>query len=179
MTLHPELPVADVLHRLELLYRRINGRAADLTEMHRSRLVCKNGCCDCCEDEITVYTIEAANIVARYKDLCDKEPAAAVGRCAFLDGNGSCRIYPARPYVCRTQGLPLQWMDEREDGSCVAYRDICAKNEEGPPIEELTEDACWIIGPVEEELVRLQLEFSNGSAERISLRALFAHDGRE
>ena len=35
-----------------------------------------------------------------------KQPAT---RCAMLDGNGACMIYPARPLICRTHGLPLAY----------------------------------------------------------------------
>ena len=35
------------------------------------------------------------------------------GACAMLDADGACRVYAARPYVCRTQGLPLRWAERR------------------------------------------------------------------
>ncbi|MFH1568638.1 MAG: YkgJ family cysteine cluster protein, partial [Gemmatimonadota bacterium] len=104
------------------------------------------------------------------------------GACAFLDAEGACRIYPQRPYVCRTQGLPLRWLDE-VDGATVELRDICPLNEEGVPIEELDAAACWTIGPAEGALAEFQARADGGQGRRVALRGLFhrvagAGDGR-
>ena len=48
--------------------------------------------------------------VRRRKATGIEEGAGPEGACAFLDGEGGCRVYPDRPYVCRTQGLPLRWI---------------------------------------------------------------------
>lgn len=91
------------------------------------------------------------------------------GACAFLDAEKRCRIYEHRPYVCRTQGLPLRWLEEDEETDEVfEARDICPPNAEGPPLEELPAEACWTIGPFEERLARQQ-----NDGERVALRSLF------
>jgi hypothetical protein len=93
----------------------------------------------------------------------------APGACAFLDAEGCCRVYDERPYVCRTQGLPLRWIEEDNGGSPVEARDICPLNDErGPPLEELAADAMWSIGPFE---ARLRERSPDGA--RVSLRELF------
>ncbi|MBK7707050.1 MAG: hypothetical protein IPJ30_15135 [Acidobacteria bacterium] len=51
------------------------------------------------------------------------------GACAFLDQD-ACRIYPDRPYVHRTQGLPLRWIEDDLE-EAFKYRDICPLNEAG------------------------------------------------
>ncbi|MBI3798314.1 MAG: YkgJ family cysteine cluster protein, partial [Deltaproteobacteria bacterium] len=99
------------------------------------------------------------------------------GACAFLNEEGACRIYAHRPYVCRTQGLPLRWIEEREDGSVSEMRDICPLNERGEPLENLAEEACWSIGPFEGRLARLQAAAGNGEMQRIALRDLFMRRG--
>jgi Fe-S-cluster containining protein len=33
----------------------------------------------------------------------------AESRCALLDGDGACTVYPGRPVICRTHGLPLAY----------------------------------------------------------------------
>jgi hypothetical protein len=100
-----------------------------------------------------------------------------VGRCAFLDGRGRCRVYGDRPYVCRTQGLPLRWLGDDEVGRTVEFRDICPLNASpGPPVESLTQEDCWTIGPVESDLARIQIEFS-GNLRRLRLRDLFGAPG--
>ncbi len=95
----------------------------------------------------------------------------------MLDADGACRIYEVRPYVCRTQGLPLRWVE-----AAVERRDICPLNEPGEPIEELPEDACWELGPIEERLAATELEEGRAAGDsgapeatrpRVRLRDLF------
>ncbi len=133
---------------------------------------CGKGCHGCCEDDLTVFEVEAAPIRERHAALLATGLAAPIGACAFLDAEGACRIYAERPYVCRTQGLPLRWLED-EQNEPVELRDICPLNEEGVPIEELEAEACWTLGPAEEQLACLQLATSP-SAPRVSLRSLFA-----
>lgn len=98
------------------------------------------------------------------------------GMCAFLDGEGACRVYDRRPYVCRTQGLPLRWLEER-DGATVELRDICPLNGAGEPIEELAAEDCWRLGPIEGALaelqVRVQADADGDPLRRVTLRSLF------
>lgn len=72
--------------------------------------------------------------------------------------------------MCRTQGLPLRWLDE--DARCER-RDICPLNDPGPPIEMLPADACWELGPIERRLAELEARRSGGAPRRIRLRDLF------
>ena len=129
----------------------------------------------CCVDDLTVFEIEAQNILQKHLPLVQTETPHLAGACAFLDGQGACRIYADRPYVCRTQGLPLRWLEEEPNGDFIELRDICPLNDEGDvePIEELPSDECWSIGPVEERLAKLQLQFGQGELKRVPLRSLF------
>ncbi len=165
------------LARLEDLHRRVDDLAATLAAALGERLVCRRGCCDCCQDDLTVFQIEAELIKARCGELLAGQDPAPAGRCAFLDGQGACRIYRWRPYVCRTQGLPLRWLDD-ESGN-EEGRDICPLNrsalaELGEDVGGLSPDQCWTIGPWEGRLASLQAETS-GRFEpvRIPLRSLF------
>ena len=124
-------------------------------------------------DDITVFEIEAERIRRRHADLLSGGTPHPVGRCAFLDERGSCRIYEDRPYVCRTQGLPLRWLEDDQSGRTVEFRDICPLNASpSRPVESLTEEDCWTIGPVEGDLARIQIEFG-GNLRRPRLRDLF------
>ena len=167
----------EYLDKLEAIHREVDGVAASLGEKLGDRLVCKRGCSDCCRDDLTVFEIEAVLIADRCGEfLVAAEPAAA-GGCAFLDGNGACRIYPWRPYVCRTQGLPLRWLEEAE--SNVERRDICPLNdavmiERGEDLTTIPEEYCWTIGPWEGRLAGLQAEASGSfKPTRVALRSLF------
>ncbi len=161
---------------LRALYREVDRIAGSLHRIHEDRLRCRKGCADCCIDGITVFEVEARHILKHCSHLFGQHPAHPPGACAFLDPEGSCRIYPFRPYVCRTQGLPLSWIDEDQGPSPVEMRDICPLNDPGPPIVELPPDACWSIGPFEARLARLQMEMSGGTMGRIELRDLFEPD---
>lgn len=171
--------VADAKESLQLLnalYREIDVGANQLAQIHEERLVCRRGCCMCCTDDLTVFDVEAENIRDVHRDFLASALPHAVGACAFLDHEGACRIYADRPYVCRTQGLPLRWLDEDDSGDFIELRDICPLNDENEsidPIEDLPADECWSIGPVEERLARLQLQFGDGQLTRVPLRSLF------
>jgi len=161
------------LELLRILYEDVDRLAAQVAAGHDSRLKCCRGCSQCCVDDLTVFEIEAEHIRAAQQAVLVRQSPHPMGACAFLDAEGACRIYADRPYVCRTQGLPLRWIDEDDRGDFVELRDICPLNEEGPPIEELDEDACWTIGPTEERLARLQYQFGEGRMTRVPLRSLF------
>ena len=157
---------------MENLYRKVDADVGDLERSHGSRLQCRPGCASCCVDDITVWEVEASFIRHHCREVLSTAPHP-VGKCAFLDSCGNCRIYRWRPYVCRTQGLPLHWTEENEDGTVVAYRDICPVNDPGQPVETLPEDDCWKIGPVEEKLAAFQCESGAGKMKRVGLRELF------
>jgi Fe-S-cluster containining protein len=158
---------------LTALHARIDREAAAIATTHSARLNCRRGCSECCQDELTVYTIEAQRIVAEFGDLLATATPHAEGACAFLGRSGACRVYSARPYVCRTQGLPLRYLAEDEEGEIVEVRDICPLNLDGPALELLDEQDCWTLGVVEEDLARLQFEVF-GDYERVELRSLFS-----
>ena len=164
---------------VEELHRAVDLEATRLGRLHTARLHCKRGCIACCVDELTVFTVEAALIRTRHGDILARQAPHAPGACAFLDNAGTCRIYPDRPYVCRTQGLPLRWIED-DDADPVELRDICPLNEtpEAQPIETLAATACWTLGPAEDALRTLQLN-ATGALERVPLRSLFKNDAME
>jgi len=156
------------METLENLYAEVDNTTLPLIEIHANRLQCKAGCFDCCADDITVFRIEAAHIESHYPDLLQNGIPHPKGRCAFLDETGRCRIYEHRPYVCRTQGLPLRWLTEES----LEYRDICPLNETNVPIEDIPVAQCWTLGPAEGRLAELQRTADEG-LPRQSLRSLF------
>jgi hypothetical protein len=147
---------------------------APLDRLHADRLVCRRGCAACCVDELTVFEVEAERIRERHGALLAGGTPHPAGACAFLDDEGACRIYEDRPYVCRTQGYPLRWLDDPEDsGPVIDRRDICPLNETDEPITELPAEACWTLGPFEGRLATLQHASHGGAMRRVALRDLF------
>lgn len=155
---------------IDRLHAAVDELARPIAAANASRMKCRAGCSGCCSDGLTVFEVEAEVIRRRHPELlADGEPHEE-GACALLDREGRCRVYDARPYVCRTQGLPLRWLDEDEEGQPFESRDICPLNEPGgPPLEELAADACWTLGPIEERLASRQKD-----GKRVALRSLFA-----
>lgn len=158
---------------------RLHGAVDTLTSriaaIHGDRLACGRGCSGCCADDLSVFEVEAQAIARRYGEVLSGEPHP-VGACAFLDAEGACRVYEARPYVCRTQGLPLRWLED--DGQ--EMRDVCPLNLVDESLEELPAGDCWAIGPVEVRLAALQASAPRTDGDeprRVTLRSLFAAPG--
>lgn len=157
---------------VDRLHVVVDELAKPVATAHAARLACRKGCSGCCSDGLTVFAIEAELIASRHADLLANDTPHEEGACAFLDASGSCRVYAERPYVCRTQGLPLRWVDEDDDGEPFEARDICPLNGAVGPLEELAADALWTIGPIEERLAARQRD-----GRRVALRDLFASTG--
>lgn len=153
----------DTKNALDAIHEDVDRRASALADLHRSRLACRRGCAACCVDDITVFEVEAEKIRHGAAELLASAEPHPAGACAFLGGEGECRIYALRPYVCRTQGLPLRWIDEEAQAE---YRDICTLNEIA--VETLEPEECWSIGETEERLARAQRD-----GKRVALRSLF------
>jgi Fe-S-cluster containining protein len=159
------------------------------------RLKCGPACADCCPPDLTVLGIEAAWIRRAVGDSLRGAAPGEEARCAFLDERHHCRIYPFRPYVCRTQGLPFRWWEEDEAGEIQESRDVCPLNAgalSAPssavtatppgidlPLSHLTPDQCWLLGPREERLVELEEARNLGRLERVELRRLFQELSRD
>jgi hypothetical protein len=158
---------------LNRLYREVEQRVQPLVAIHAARLQCRKGCRQCCVDDLSVFAVEAENIRRHHSDLLASGHPHPEGACAFLDQAGACRVYENRPYVCRTQGLPLRWIEQYPDGTTAELRDICPLNDQGQPVETLPETQCWSIGPFEGTLARLQARVDGGAPYRVSLRSLF------
>jgi Fe-S-cluster containining protein len=170
---------APTLEQVVALHAEVDARATALAAHHGERLRCRRGCAGCCVDGLSVFEVEAERIRARAGELLATAAPHPPGACAFLDGDGACRIYADRPYVCRTQGLPLAW-EEEEGDDLVELRDICALNEPGgPPLVELGADEVWRLGPFEGRLAALQHARDGGALRRVSLRSLFLRSSSE
>lgn len=95
------------------LTHKVDGFFARVAARHGDDMQCDTGCSDCCHVRLTITAVEAAAI----RDLVTAWPAdrrrtlATAGpadRCAALDAAGRCRIYDARPLVCRSHGVPVR-----------------------------------------------------------------------
>lgn len=89
-----------VVAKVDAAVATISARAADA-------LACRRGCDSCCAPGLSVLPVEAESI-ARHLEAHGIAAGMRADRCAFLDDDGACRIYPVRPLLCRTHGLALK-----------------------------------------------------------------------
>jgi len=101
------------MSRLAELHAKVDGFFARVAARHGDDMQCATGCSDCCHVRLTITHVEAAAIrelVAGWSS----EQRAELGRtgpedrCAALDSSGRCKIYKARPIVCRSHGAPIR-----------------------------------------------------------------------
>ena len=158
------------------LHGVVDQLTAPLEAAQAPHRACARGCSACCVDGLSVFEVEAEHIQNSFPELLSSGRPGPAGGCAMLGAEGECRVYAARPYVCRTQGLPLRWAEPAAGGGAVERRDVCPKNDPGPgALEALPAARCWAIGPVEARLQAAQA--LRGSERRIPLRSLFWESG--
>lgn len=162
----------EILKALGQFYEALDSHINSIEQKNQSRINCKKGCFSCCKDDLEVFGIEAKNIQDEFADLLQNETEAPKEGCAFLNSEGACRIYHARPFICRTHGVPIAFLEEDAEGF-YELRDICPLNEEGEPLEELSDDSIFQNNAWEEKLAELQLFADKGKLERVLLRDLF------
>jgi len=80
----------------------------------RQILNCRPGCAECCIP-FSILPLEAALVKERINQF---KPVEGIEdkNCALLADN-CCTIYDIRPIICRTQGLPIAYINE--DSSCI------------------------------------------------------------
>lgn len=131
-----------VLHEYSVVQGRVDAFFAAVLQRHPTQLQCQKGCHGCCQAGLSVSAVEAAAIRdylrslpvhdrARLKALLQAgtssnrtAPATADrdASCALLTEDGLCTIYPARPLVCRSQGLPLAYAPELIPEQALRFR---------------------------------------------------------
>jgi hypothetical protein len=108
--------------------------AEELGVVHVERLACRKGCCQCCTN-LSVFPVEFFAMVEEMKKAgWTKLHFDAAAICGYLDEKGECEIYPFRPIICRTQGLPLAFYDDDAQGYSVTF---CPKNFVGDEPEQI------------------------------------------
>lgn len=144
-----------VLDALRTRHEEIDAAAGDRARALGEQWRCALGCADCCRDGLRGFSVEALRICTDFAERLAAWEPHPPGKCALLDARGACRVYGSRPYVCRTRGLALAWVEEGPEGP-VEWRDICPINEKGPAVAALPPEALWRIGPAEGKLAEIE-----------------------
>lgn len=94
---------------------RVDAFATQAAAQQAEWLVCQRGCDGCCRLRRTAFAVEIAALReavdalepasrAALRDRSAREDVRAGARCVFLDDDGGCAVYAARPIICRTHG---------------------------------------------------------------------------
>lgn len=105
------------MSRLPELHAKVDGFFARVQARHGDDMQCDSGCSDCCHVRLSITGVEASAIREHVMTLPEhrRRALAEVGpedRCAALDPAGRCKIYEARPIVCRSHGAPIRMRRE-------------------------------------------------------------------
>ena len=126
-----------------------------LFESHKSHVACKKGCDLCCMD----YKILPIEFYAIKKELEDggikvEDETTKDEECMFLKEH-VCSIYKHRPFICRTHGLPLVFMNDNDEWELSA----CELNFKEFDFEEFTLDNTFEQDRMNSQLFQLNKKF--------------------
>lgn len=110
------------------LLQKIDRFCDESVGAYGNDLVCRKGCSSCCR-HLSLFPVEAVHIRFAMNGLDDeafeiiqKKAMDLIddpdGECPLL-GDGLCLLYPVRPIICRTHGLPV--LVRSEQGTAVDY----------------------------------------------------------
>lgn len=94
--------------------QQIDQTVTRLEKIYHPHLHCAKGCDQCCFS-FRVFPVEwfaiAGQLNKHFETINKDQPIGELEKCLFLK-NHACTIYPHRPIICRTHGLPLLSMNE-------------------------------------------------------------------
>lgn len=166
-------------------YRQLRGdvdqTAAKLEKVHAEHMQCGKGCCGCCMN-FSIWPVEFYSILGEMKAANRSRPVLSEdAECGFLDKEDGCQIYPFRPVICRTHGLPLAyWHDETDPpGWGIMF---CEQNFTKADEIEFGPDTTLNMDEVNEQLAYLNITFLEENkdlhlkpTDRIQLKELLRH----
>ncbi len=99
-----------------VLVGRIEEFFARAQKRYPDDILCREGCSDCCQRDLSLFPFEAQLIIAAARELpaeirarvLDRARGAAAAEesCCPLLEDDRCLVYEARSVICRTHGLP-------------------------------------------------------------------------
>lgn len=95
------------------LLSRVDQLCEQINEKFAEQIVCRAGCSACCR-HLSLFPVEAANLVKAVENLPDEIRERLAGRIQWPESGSCplllddcCSVYADRPVICRTHGLPL------------------------------------------------------------------------
>lgn len=149
-------------------YRRLiedaGNQIAELSSRLHDHLHCAPGCSACCR-KFRITAIEAALICERKKRTsAPPQTAQADDQCGLLDDD-RCAIYSDRPLICRTQGLPIGYIDELNEQIDVS---VCPLNFHDQ--YQFTYEDLLLIDPLNSRLSELNSRYCEDNDIDVNIR---------
>jgi len=141
------------------LRKEIDTLCESLEKMHHQHLNCRKGCDLCCM-AISVFPVEFFAIRAEMAQnpISGLPVPDNMEDCRFLVDH-SCSIYPSRPVICRTHGLPLLYMSLESDEYELS---LCELNFTAYDLEEFDEENTYPMDRINSKLYQINKNFIAG-----------------
>lgn len=149
------------------LIEDVDRMVVDFSSRLHEHLRCAPGCSSCCR-RFSIAPIEAALIAEQSEASLESCSIKTDDTCRFLIDD-LCSIYLNRPLICRTQGLPIAYVDEINEQIDVS---VCPLN--FSETYQFTHEDLLFLDPVNSLLAELNIRYCRESGidpeSRISLR---------
>ncbi len=137
----------------ENLKARIDEKFNQISSKYPQDFHCQSGCHQCCHPKLTISLVEALALIellTQNEGLAqavvenEKSNPFADQRCSFLNPQGQCMIYEARPVVCRTHGAPLliEIEEERANKPQGSTKKKTTRSKNELEIKEVVQSSC-------------------------------------
>lgn len=153
----------EIIHQYRLLRNEIDKHARRLAAVHSAHIRCKAQCTDCCIN-LTVWPVEYFAILDDLKTAGVSPVFDAQASCGLLK-DGLCQIYPFRPVICRTHGLPLVYLDDERDEPAYGVM-FCQKNFQAAGALAFGPDNTLNMDAVNDTLARLHTDYRAAGGQR-------------
>ena len=121
----------DLLKNYRALLKQVDAHIQQLEKTYSDKIACKKGCDSCCQF-LNLFPVEAFALASAFlqtekssQDSVRAELKKPTTGCPLLIDH-QCRLYQARPIICRTHGYPLYLKKKGE-----TLVDFCPENFKG------------------------------------------------
>ena len=142
--------------KYDRLRKKIDKIGKSMEKVHGQHLTCKKGCDLCCMS-ISVFPIEFYAIKAEldHSNLQELPLPENDIDCRYLVDH-NCAIYPSRPVICRTHGLPLLYMSFDADDYELS---CCELNFTDFDFDDFNEENTFPMDRINSQLYAINKEF--------------------
>ena len=122
----------EIFFNYQNLLKKVDELSSRIIAKYRQHIICRHGCSDCCQQNLTLLPLECAFLQEGFSRLPEPTKKIIHSRtvqnrgehepCLLLN-QGGCLLYERRPIICRTHGLPLFMREGNQE-----RLDCCPKN---------------------------------------------------